>query len=332
MDYGKIITRAWEVFWRHKILWVFGILSGLTGGIYNIYAATRPSTTIEAFPDYYPGQIPWENTYLDVVRWAMENMVLFVSGIILVVLVLMLVSMLVTALSASAIIQGNLLDAIGTDPLTFKGLVDAIRPFYWRVFLLNLLLGVGGMGLVFALLAILFVLAVFTMGLGVLCFSPLLLLLAPVVWFLSIVVTQATIAIIAEDLGVKDALVRAWHLVTGRLGPFLLVWLIMFVFSLLIGLVIYIPSFIAMFPVIGILFSSGYLEDPALLYQQLSAGFAWRTILSAVQVLLLSIYGVFQTSVWVQTYLEAREDGTLETPDQPDQAGSQPDRLEQTNK
>ncbi|MBU3748790.1 MAG: hypothetical protein FGM36_16185, partial [Burkholderiaceae bacterium] len=32
IDLGKILTRAWQIIWNHKVLWVFGILAGFAGG------------------------------------------------------------------------------------------------------------------------------------------------------------------------------------------------------------------------------------------------------------------------------------------------------------
>ncbi|MGD8904906.1 MAG: hypothetical protein PVI67_15190, partial [Anaerolineae bacterium] len=32
MDYGKILTRAWEITWRWKILWILGFLAALGSG------------------------------------------------------------------------------------------------------------------------------------------------------------------------------------------------------------------------------------------------------------------------------------------------------------
>ena len=29
MDYGKVLSRAWQITWRWKVLWVFGFLVGL---------------------------------------------------------------------------------------------------------------------------------------------------------------------------------------------------------------------------------------------------------------------------------------------------------------
>ena len=32
MNHTNLISRAWRITWRHKVLWIFGILLALTGG------------------------------------------------------------------------------------------------------------------------------------------------------------------------------------------------------------------------------------------------------------------------------------------------------------
>jgi hypothetical protein len=32
MDYGKILSRAWEIAWRWKVLWILGFLASLGQG------------------------------------------------------------------------------------------------------------------------------------------------------------------------------------------------------------------------------------------------------------------------------------------------------------
>jgi hypothetical protein len=31
MDIGSVLSRAWQTIWRHKVLWIFGILAGCSG-------------------------------------------------------------------------------------------------------------------------------------------------------------------------------------------------------------------------------------------------------------------------------------------------------------
>ena len=31
-NFGEILTRAWQITWKYKVLWIFGILAGCTNG------------------------------------------------------------------------------------------------------------------------------------------------------------------------------------------------------------------------------------------------------------------------------------------------------------
>lgn len=32
MNFGEILSRAWKIIWKHKVLWIFGILAGCGRG------------------------------------------------------------------------------------------------------------------------------------------------------------------------------------------------------------------------------------------------------------------------------------------------------------
>ena len=32
MNYGEVLSSAWKTIWKHKVLWIFGILAGLGAG------------------------------------------------------------------------------------------------------------------------------------------------------------------------------------------------------------------------------------------------------------------------------------------------------------
>ena len=31
-NFGEVLTRAWQITWKYKVLWIFGILAGCTNG------------------------------------------------------------------------------------------------------------------------------------------------------------------------------------------------------------------------------------------------------------------------------------------------------------
>jgi len=35
MDYGEVLSKAWQITWKYKVLWIFGILAGCGGQFGN---------------------------------------------------------------------------------------------------------------------------------------------------------------------------------------------------------------------------------------------------------------------------------------------------------
>jgi hypothetical protein len=66
MDHAKVLKRSWEILWRYRVLWVFGVIVLLCA------AGSTPSPTInlgdgggyeEANVPPWVGEVPWERTY-----------------------------------------------------------------------------------------------------------------------------------------------------------------------------------------------------------------------------------------------------------------------------
>ena len=57
MDYGKILSRAWQIFWKYKILWVFGILASCSA---NRGSSPNFNYSLSSgdFSDFPPGEMP----------------------------------------------------------------------------------------------------------------------------------------------------------------------------------------------------------------------------------------------------------------------------------
>jgi hypothetical protein len=330
MDYAKIVTRAWKVIWKHKILWVFGIISGLIGNAYGVSSYFRFDVGTIDLSEWTSSQMPYPEEFIRVIRWGSDNLALFVLGITLLVLAFILINNAFFAFGYTGTIQGNLLAAQGSAKLSLGDIVNQIWPYFWRVFGLYLLLGVGGFGVVIVLFGILTVIGILTIGIGFFCLFPLICLLAPLSWFLMIMVNIAMVAIIAEDLSIKDGLVRGWKMVTGNLGPFILIWLIIVVISFIAGIVISLPQTIAMAPTYRLMFSPQYLNDPSIFFKKFSEMLPWMLIWSPFMIVLQGIITTYTQSAWVQAYLDVRENGTLKAQDQQEEVDPEPEQLEQT--
>src|SRR6185312_4929506 len=55
-DFGGTLRRAWEITWKHKILWLFGILSAIAGGraSYNFRGPSFPNDLNPGSPNALP--------------------------------------------------------------------------------------------------------------------------------------------------------------------------------------------------------------------------------------------------------------------------------------
>ena len=119
-------------------------------------------------------------------------------------------------------------------------------PYFWRV--LGLSLVIGFLALLVILPLVLF--GVLTAGIGLICILPLICILIPVFWGISVVIEQANVAIVLENLGIADGLRKGWEVVRANIGPMILLALILFIGSGVIGFIFAIPIIAAVFPFI----------------------------------------------------------------------------------
>lgn len=177
-------------------------------------------------------------------EWALDNWWIFIV-IFLVVLLLIAISVFLGTIGRIGLIKGSY-NAEQEEPetLVFGELFSTSLPYFWRVFGLSFLIGLAFLLLLVPLGGF----AVLTAGIGFLCLLPLICLLIPVGWVVSVIVEQANRAIVLEDLGIMDALRRAWEILRSNVGPLLIMSLILFGINFVAGLVIALPIIIVVFP------------------------------------------------------------------------------------
>lgn len=255
MDFGKVLSRSWHIIWNNKVLWIFGILascgsrSGGSGGGGNMSSSFQSNSgDINDLPPQM------QRLFMDIQR-AFERIPqdrLILYGLILVfaVLLLVLITWLIGLYGKTALITGTV-QADGGQKLAFRQLWrDAWVPF-GRVVGLNTLLG-----LIAFLSALLFIIPLVlfgavTAGIGFLCLIPLICLVIPVAIAFSVYTEVANVALVTEGLGATAAMERAWRVFRSNLGSFALLALILVVGGFIAGIVIAIPIFIAVAPLIA---------------------------------------------------------------------------------
>lgn len=308
-NFGEILTRAWQITWKYKVLWIFGILAGCTkgggagsgGGGGNTGYSTGPSD-FNAPPELERFIHQMENF----VNWVEDNLWLFIAIMVLVFLVLFVISTFLGTIGRIGLIKGSYQAEMGAETLAFGELFSTSMPFFWRVFGLSFLIGLAFF--VFFVPLILF--GVLTAGVGFLCILPLLCLLIPVGMVVGIIIEQANRAIVLENLGIFDGLKRGWEIARSNIGPMIIMALILFGISFVLGIIIALPIFIIVFPTI-FAFAIGEGRSFTPLYVAL----ACICLYAPVSWVLNGVLTTYTQSAWTLTYMHLTQ--KPETPETP---------------
>jgi hypothetical protein len=328
MDFGKVLTRAWEIIWKHKILWLFGLFAGCSGQRAGINfnfggGGGGPSYQFdEGDIPYFPPQM--YRLFMEAERFIEENIEAILAvgiGLIILVIILVVGFFLLGALGKIGLIKGTLLAEGGAEKMTFNEIFEATKPFFWRIVGLNLLVVLGWV-VVAIILWIIFVGGIFiTLGFGLCLLLPLICLLIPVGWFLMIVVEQANLALVLEDLDIFAAIERGWNFTREHLGNMIVMGLILFVGGAIITFVIGLPQLFSVIPLISSLVRGEFFTDFEAMLRGLGTTVGLALLYMPIFLALRAVLVSYIQSAWTLNYLENK--GEL------DVGGSSPPQLEE---
>jgi hypothetical protein len=231
MDIGEVLSRAWQIVWKHKVMWIFGILASCSG------AGGNSGTGYQISSQDIGGQSPF-STQLNI---APEQWTLIIALLVIVMLALVLLAIFLSTVGQIGLIRGTLKAETGAEKLRFGELFSEGAGYFWRILGLALLVGLVGM-LLLVLIGVPFM--IITCGLG-------LLLVIPLIWLVATVVQMAYNAIAIENKGVMDGLRRGWEVVKRNIGTMVLMSLILYLgIGLIGGLILAIPLMVVLAPVI----------------------------------------------------------------------------------
>ena len=250
MDVGYALRRAWEISWRHKVLWLPGFLVGLgTVGVRaGVGCGVRWDWPVRALPP-------------DAQRMISELRSGPYFTVALVTLALLVLGLGVGLALLGALGRASLVDQVRA--AEERGAVDLRAGWQmggrhlWPVFFIRLLLGVPA-GVV--ALAGLFPVAgttiliagqdrpevvipgVLTLPISILaCLFPAVCLAALLTAPLGVLRRLAVRACVLEGIGVQQSVIRAWAMLRDHLGPLTLVWLALLGVGIGMTIVISLP-------------------------------------------------------------------------------------------
>jgi hypothetical protein len=291
MDFGAILSRAWQIIKKHKALWVFGILAGFGNSV--VSGGSNSGIRYSFSPEDAPNQFdPWLRQFERIPDW---QLVTFMVIIGLIILGLVILAIILGTVGRIGLIQGTFLAEKGDERIPFAQLFSASMGYFWRVLAVNL---VGGilLGIGFLILAI--PVGIITCGIGLLCMVPL-------IWFAQLVIEQTNIAIVVENTGIGDGLRRAWEVVTKNLGAMIVMALILYLgVGLIAGAVIGLPIALIVGPgVAGMIFGAAQEIPQVIGGSVLVAGLCLVAYLP-VLILLNGILRAYISSAWTLTYMK----------------------------
>src|SRR5258706_8212242 len=206
-DFGGTLRRAWEITWKHKILWLFGILSFIAGGRASLsFRAPRFPTDLDPTdPTLFP-RLQRNFPNLD------QNVLVGIGvGILCLIVIIAIVLFVLHIIGRGALIGGiQLADTNGQ--VSFGQAWGLGLKHFWTVLLI---------GLIVAIVAGIVGLASFVAAATV-CLIPLACVGFLIVAALSVFTYLAQIAAVTENLSFSEAIGRALAVVQANLAPVLI--------------------------------------------------------------------------------------------------------------
>ncbi|QRN83026.1 hypothetical protein JR338_11515 [Chloroflexota bacterium] len=312
MKFGEILSKAWKTIWKHKILWLFGILAGCSAsGSGRASSNVNYSTSSNGYQDMPSflgpeAQHSAEQFFRSLADVQAGVWVLVGVSIFILILAISFLSLMASTLGTTGVIKGtSMADQAAEDdkPLSFGMIFKGLKPHFWKVLLMTLIVNIGGFILGVILVIPILILTVCTFFLAG-------ILMIPLGWFITTLVRFTTIAIVEENLGIIDAVKRAWNLLIKNLGNVAIMFLILGVGGTLLSMFLAIPIILSLLPVIINITSNGI--------EAVRGGVTLTLIFFAIALPIVIFLGgvlkAYVLSAWTLTYREI----TAETPLDPE--------------
>jgi hypothetical protein len=344
MDPIKVLKRAWEITWRYRALWIFGIILALTAG--GSWPTARGDGSRGFQYNLDRGDIP------EIPSQIVSTLIAIGVGLACVIVILIIAAKIARYVAETALIRTvDETEETGQKRSVRQGFRLGWSRTAWRLFLIKLLVSLP----VAVAFILLFALALAPLLLWITESTParvigtvttiglffMALFLAIVVGaVLSLLIKFFWRACALEELGVIESIRQGFNVVRRHLKDVGIMWLIMvgvsigWVIAMIAIVIVLLPAIILLIIIGGVL---GGL--PALLVGGLASLFfegavpwilagvvgipIFALVVSAPWLFLGGLMEVFKSSVWTLTYRELRalesvEPDQLPEPDMPD--------------
>src|SRR5688572_5972111 len=300
-NFGEVLTRAWQIVWKHRVLWVFGVLAscGRGGSNFNSGGSGQGDGGI---PSDLPPQV---EQWLQIIQ---ENLTAFITIGVTLICLIWIVTIFLSTIGKIGLIRGTFQVDGGTERLVFGQLFSESTPYFWRIFGLSLLVSLPIVVVIAALVAGFASFAIATSAgnngseIGLLAMLPLLIgcvcLLVPVMFVIGMITRQAENAIVLEEMRVLPAISRGWDVFRKNLGPIIIMAIILTIIGFAVGFVIAIPVFIVLIPAMF-----AFMAGEAQSWTPLIVAGVILCLYAPISLLIQGIAVAYTESAWTLTYM-----------------------------
>lgn len=309
MKYSEVFSTSWKIVWKFKALWIFGLLSSCMrsiGGGSSSSSSGGGGSSLLPSQQYQPISFSQGGSPMTLWQLRLEEqpglVILLILALFLLVLALIAVVLLAGTLGRVGVARGAWLADSGSAHLGFGLLLKESWPYFWRVFLLFLLIGFAGLVVASILIAPIILVTIISFGLIWLVLIPFLLPLAILFIGLALAINalieEAVVAIVGENLGVFDAIERAWKLLWQQPLRQLLISLASSLLQMGATFLLVLPVFILLIP---LLISLPFQSQAALSIGAAVSGLSFVVYIPLV-VVATGILHAYIGSLWTITF------------------------------
>ncbi|MBN2085169.1 MAG: hypothetical protein JW748_08065 [Anaerolineales bacterium] len=315
IDYSSLLTKAWNITWKFKMLWFFGFLAALggagwqgsgNGGPPNFQFNNNINFSDSRRGDYpqgdYPrGDVPreWQPAFDQLAKIDLNTWITIAVVVVCSLLLLGLALWLLSIVGRGGLI-GGIIAADTGGKASFREAWDIGVHNFLRLFLIRFIGVIVTLLIGIVLFLPMMFIGILTCGLGFIpmIFVSFIIGIIVAVWF-----AYMDYAVVVEKLGVGDAIGRAWSVMRDNIGPVAILCLILFAVTLGVGLgllILFAPSgvmiFLSMLPLIT---GSGALNSGLLV-----AGIVLLALFIIASWIVQAVMTVWETAVMVLAYRE----------------------------
>ncbi len=271
INIGEVLSKAWKITWKFKVLWIFGILAGCAGSNRANFNSNFNSGSSGGGGGKGTGNGSMDQFFNQLSNMQPDRLfkefiapyTAIIIGVLVLLCVLWIVFYFLGVMGRVGLIKGAKKADTGAESIRFSELWSESTPYFWRMFGLNLLVGLPFFLITIILLLVLGIsgYATYQSGVGGAGLAAIIISLVGifiggicVISVLSLivgmVVEQSQNAIVLDDLGVIPSLSRGWNIFKGSVLPIVLI-------AIILGIVGGIVGFIIALPLIGLILVVG---------------------------------------------------------------------------